>query len=107
MLRVTIIAQNATQTVLALDGWLTGEEVRLLEHEGRRWLDQGHQLVLDLDGVRSIDQAGMALLEGWSRTGVLLRGGSLYVRALLQSRGLSPQPEPPDAGSCAGQGHRP
>lgn len=98
MLRVTTIAQTPTQIVLAVDGWLTGEEVRLLEHEAHPWLGQAHQLVLDLDGVRSIDQAGMALLAGWSRAGVVLRGGSLYVRALLQSRGLLPAPDHSSAG---------
>lgn len=95
MLRLTIIAQSSTQAVVALDGWLSGEEVSSLAQEGQRWLDQGQQLVLDLDGVRSVDQAGLALLGAWCGTGVVLRGGSLYVRALLQSRGLSPEPDRP------------
>jgi len=45
--------------------------------------------VLDLDGVRFIDREVTELLRTWIADGLVLRGGSIFVRLLLRKRGLS------------------
>ena len=88
MLRLTIISQSAEEIVLQADGWITGTYVELLERELRRYLQEAERLVLDLQGVRSVDRAGIALLRAWTDADLTLRGGSLFVRTVLQEHGL-------------------
>jgi ABC-type transporter Mla MlaB component len=88
VLRLTVISQSAEEVVLQADGWVIGAYIELLEGEIRRYLQEAERLVLDLQGVRSIDRAGIALLREWMNTGLTLRGGSLFVRTLLQEHGL-------------------
>ena len=94
MLRITRVSPNPAEVVLKVEGSLAGQEVALLEQEGRPWLGQTG-LRLDLDGVQFIDEDGLELLMNWAGKGVGLCGGSLYVRTLLltlsgTSPGLSP-----------------
>ena len=88
MVRLTFVSQTAEESVLKLDGWLEGTDVELLEREGTDFLKHSRSLVLDLTGVRSIDQSKIALLQTWSRDRVSLCGGSLFVRTLLKAHGL-------------------
>jgi ABC-type transporter Mla MlaB component len=50
---------------------------------------EAKHLVLDLQGVRSIDRAGVALLKCWTQDGVALRRPSPFVQALLETQGLA------------------
>lgn len=75
--------------MLKIEGWICGNDVAVLEQEGQHRFRDRARLVLDLDGVKLIDAAGIDLLQRWSRRGLLLRGGSAYVRALLETSGLS------------------
>lgn len=98
MLRMAVVPQNPQQVVLALYGKIAGSDVALLRREGERHLKPGVRLNLELDGVQFIDEAGMALLRQWVGQNAVLRGGSLFLRALLASEGLKsdggvPQPE--------------
>ena len=88
MLRITMVSQTSEETVLKVEGWLSGEEVALLEQEGTGWLQKAKRLVLDLKGVKSIDEAGITLLQRWSGEALVLRGASSFVRALLRFHGL-------------------
>jgi anti-anti-sigma regulatory factor len=88
MLRIMTVSQSPEEVVLQVDGWLVGEEVDLLEQEGVQVLGQDRQLVLELQGVRFIDEAGIALLQGWSSQGLVLQGGS-FIQALLKTHGLA------------------
>lgn len=88
MLRISVTSQTPTEVVLKLEGWMVREAVGLLQQEGRRWLDQGRRLVLELDGVCFIDRAGLELLVGWTGSRLVLRGGSPFVGAQLHSRQL-------------------
>ena len=88
-LRITVVEESPEQAVLRLEGWVSGEGVGVLEAEGRMRLDRRQTLVLDLDGVHFIDEAGLDLLEGWAAGRLELRGGSLFIRTQLAGRGLA------------------
>jgi ABC-type transporter Mla MlaB component len=90
MLRMSVTAQSPQQVVLALYGKIAGADVRLLRQEGERHLEQDARVTLELDGVQFIDDAGLALLRQWVDREVVLRGGSVFLRALLAAEGLEP-----------------
>lgn len=89
MLRLTVVSQTCEEVVLKVEGWVSGENVALLEEESTRLLREAERLVLDLDGVQFIDREGIALLKRWSGKRLELRGGSLFVRGLLEEHGLA------------------
>jgi anti-anti-sigma factor len=93
VLRVTVVSQGKEEIVLKVEGWVSEENVALLEQEGTRWLQEAGRLVLDLAGVQFIDQKGVALLQGWSGKRLVLCGGSAFVRALLAANGLGQRQE--------------
>jgi len=89
MLRLTVISQTKEEAVLKVEGWVSGADVALLREEGTRLLRETERLVLDLDGVQFIDREGIALLKPWSGKRLELRGGSLFIRGLLEEHGLA------------------
>ena len=89
MLRLTVTSQSAKEGVLVVDGWVAGKEVALLEQEGTRLLQEAERLVLELRDVRFIDRAGIELLQRWTGERLVLRGGSPFVRMLLERHGLA------------------
>ena len=95
MLRIDLITQSGSQAELRVEGWIAGEGVALLAVEVSRHLQEKEKLVLDLKGVDFIDEAGIALLAGWPAEQLELRGGSVYLRMLLDRRGLGRGPQPP------------
>ena len=88
MVRLTVISQTKEDTVLKVEGWVSGADVELLEGEIMRLLGESDRLVLDLRGVRFIDQGGIALLKRWSGDRLVLRGLSLFLRTVLEEEGL-------------------
>ncbi len=88
MLRITEMSCTCEEAVLKVEGWVTGRGAVLLAEEGARRLQLAPLLVLDLEGVQFIDTAGIGVLKRWSGNGLVLRGGSLFVRALLRQHGL-------------------
>ena len=89
MLRLTLTTHNDDASVLQVDGRVAGDAVTLLEEEGRRWLQQGRRLILDLSGVRTIDPEAVELLKRWTGDGVRLSGASPFIEQLLLAHGLS------------------
>ena len=89
MLRLTVKSQTPEEAVLQVDGWVSGAEMDVLEQEGTRLLQESQRLVLDLKGVKSIDRAGIELLKRWSRSRLVLRGASPFLRKLLEEYGLA------------------
>lgn len=85
---ILTVQQNPEETVLIPYGRLAGPEVQLLAQEGQPHLAQAGTLTLDLDGIRFIDDAGVALLQRWLGQGLVLRGGSPFLKALLVAAGL-------------------
>ncbi len=88
MLRLTVISRSTEEIVLQADGWVAGAYVDLLEREIRCHFEETEGLVLDLRGVRFIDRAGIDVLRECMGVGLALRGGSLFVRTLLEEYGL-------------------
>lgn len=88
MVRLTVVTQTPEKVVVKVEGWVSGADVALLSEEGTRLLQESERLLLDLNGVRFIDREGVALLQRWSKEGAVLRGGSLFVRGLLEKHGL-------------------
>ena len=89
MIRLIIRSQTPEEAVLEVHGWVSGGNVPILEQEGVRLLGESQRLVLDLKGVQFIDEEGMGVLRRWVSEGVVLRGGSLFVRMLLEAHGLA------------------
>jgi ABC-type transporter Mla MlaB component len=88
MLRITLVAQTADEVLLKLEGWIEPEDVVVLEQEGTRWLGQQKRLVLDMAQVKSIDRAGLQLLQGWAGERLEVQHSSPYVHELLQTYGV-------------------
>lgn len=88
MLRLTVTEHSTEETVLAVDGWVAGEDVDVLAEEGGRWLSRARHLVLDLRQLRGIDPPGIALLKSWRADRLALCNGSPFVTALLEAHGL-------------------
>jgi anti-anti-sigma regulatory factor len=88
MLHVTVQAQRQEETVLGVQGWIAGISVSLLEQAVEGHQQAGQRLVLELSAVRFVDEAGLALLRRWTGEGIALRGGSPFVRKLLEIHGL-------------------
>ena len=89
MVRLTVISQTKEEVVLKVEGWVSGENVALVEEEGTRLLQEAERLVLDLKGVKFIDREGIALLKRWSGDRLVLRGPSPFVCTLLEQHGLA------------------
>lgn len=89
MMRLTVIVQTREEAVLRVEGWVAGPDVNLLETEGTCLLQQTRRLVLELQGVRFFDRAGIALLQRWSGPRLVLRGASPFVQVLLTQHGLA------------------
>ena len=88
MIRITVVSQSGEEVVLKVEGWVSDENVRALEEEGERWLGEVGRVVLDLSGVRFIDDAGIALLQRWQGDRSVLRGASPFVHAVLAAHEL-------------------
>lgn len=88
MLRLTPTSITPDQVVLKVEGWIADQGVGVLAQEVERLLDQSGNLVLDLRGVRFIDQEGLALFGRWPRDRVRWGQASGFVEALLEAYGL-------------------
>jgi len=88
MLRLTVKSQTPEEMVLQVDGWVSEAETDVLEKEGTRLLQESELLVLDLKGLRFIDEAGIEILKQWSRGRLVLRGASPFLHKLLEEYGL-------------------
>jgi anti-anti-sigma regulatory factor len=89
MLRLTLVRQTGKESVVKVEGWLSGPNVSLLKAEFNRLLGQSPRLVLELTGIRHIDGAGLDVLQGWWGQRLALRGVPGFVAALLGQRGLT------------------
>ena len=87
MLRLTLSCHSCEESVLQIDGWITGPQGALVQTEIVRLLEQTQHLILDLKGVRFLDEAGAAHLRHWSGERVTLHHVPPFIRALLDRPG--------------------
>ncbi|MFA6109898.1 MAG: STAS domain-containing protein [Candidatus Latescibacterota bacterium] len=87
MLRIDLVSASEAEVVLKVGGALAEQGVGVLGEAVQAQWRPNQRLVLDLAEVDFVDPAGLALLQTWSDQGLELRGASLYVRFLLQTRG--------------------
>ncbi len=83
MLQITPTANTATWATLSVEGLIVAEWVQVLQRECRQRMDSGCSVVLDLDGVSSIDYAGVLMLRALPRSHVEIVNASPLIRALL------------------------
>ena len=83
MLKITHIAQDATQITLKLEGRLVGQWVTALKSECERYLARRSTILLDLSGVSFVDTQGLTTLKALRGQGVELISCSLFVAGLL------------------------
>ena len=88
MLRITLVSQGDETTTLHLAGRVADDAVDILAAEGHRHLQDTQLLVLNLVEVKFIDEAGLALLQGWAGPRLVLRGASAYLSTVLAASGL-------------------
>ena len=88
MLRLSTLSQSPKEAVVAVYGRIAGPDIALLEREVEVWLERTEPLVLDLEGVRFIDEAGAGKLRRWIDQGMTLHDGSPFLRAQLQEYDL-------------------
>lgn len=90
MLRITP-RYRYHEIVLVLYGKLIHPTVPIMEKEIRHHLARSSCLVLELDGLLFVDEDGLALLRQLIGRGLILRGGSPFVQALLAAEGMEVQ----------------
>ena len=83
MLRISIKSQTPAQMVLQVEGALAGADVSVLERELRLRPRESCRLVLDMTGVKHIDEAGLSLLRRWTGRLGAIRAASPFMKALL------------------------
>jgi ABC-type transporter Mla MlaB component len=83
-LRVTRLDRGLRESVLALEGRLTGRELPELARSCQSCLRECRQLALDLSGLRFADGDSARALLSLRQRGVDLRGASGFVLELLQ-----------------------
>ena len=83
MIRITVLKQNQEEVVLKVEGWLVGQDTKILEEEGTRWLTNTQRLILDTCDIRRIDQTGLALLKDWQSKGLAVNNASNTIKMLL------------------------
>ena len=88
MLRLIASSSRTGEAVVALHGEICDESLPLLSGEVARPREHGQRLVLELADVRSITPSGLEALRRWVAEGMQLRGGSVFIRALLTAHGI-------------------
>ena len=83
MLRISIRSQTPAETVLQVEGALAGSDVGVLDRELGHLPCESTRLVLDMTGVKHIDEAGLSLLRRWTGRLGAIRAESPFIKALL------------------------
>ena len=88
MIHIEVQEQSSRRVVVKVEGRLTEDQVSVLEAEGERLLEESAYLVLEVAGLRFVDDGGIELLRRWSDGRMSLRGASPFIDALLTQRGV-------------------
>ena len=96
MLRITPLCREAEKTVLKVEGRIAGRDADLLDRELSCAFRETPCVVLDVDGIRFVDRLGIEVLQRWSEKHLVFRGGSAFVRVVLETYGLNGRQEGDD-----------
>ena len=84
MMRIEVRSQTAQAVVLRVEGWVDNPAlVRVLREEVDCWLEQGRWVVLELEGLRGLCPAGLALVHSWQDQPVELRRMPVFIGSLI------------------------
>jgi len=84
MLKITRVASTNDESVLQLDGRVSGQWVELLRQSAESVLQEGMRLILDLQNICFIDCEGVALIKALIRRGVRQVNAPLFVAEQLR-----------------------
>ena len=85
MMRIEVRSQTAQEVVLRVEGWADSPAlVRVLREEVDCWLEQGRQVVLDLEGLKALSPEGLALVHSWQEKPVELRRMPRLIASLIE-----------------------
>ena len=93
MLRITTFHEPGSATVFKLEGKLLEPWVEELHEACRKMPENSHRAILDLSGISYVDLAGSIALRNLNRGGMILRGCSPLVTALLRENIDTPRPD--------------
>lgn len=84
-MRIEVRSQTAQAVVLRLEGWVDNPVlVRVLREEVECWLEQGRRVVLELEGLKALSPAGLALVHSWQGRPVELRRMPVFIGSLIE-----------------------
>lgn len=85
MMRLEVRSQTEGEVVLRVGGWVDNPAlVRVLREEVDCWLEQGRRVVLDLEKLRGLCPAGLALIHSWHGKPVELRRMPMLIASLVE-----------------------
>ena len=88
MMRIEVRSQTGQEVVLRVEGWVDNPAlVRVLREEVDTWLEQGRRVVLDLEQLRGLSPAGLALVHSWQGRPVELRRLPRLIASLVELLG--------------------
>ena len=97
MMRIEVRSQTEREVVLKVAGWVDNPAlVRVLREEVDGWLEQGRRVVLELEGLKGLCPAGLALVHSWQGRPVELRRLPRLIASLIElMEGRQGPPEQP------------
>ena len=97
MMRIEVWSQTEGEVVLRVEGWVDNPAlVQVLREEVDGWLEQGKQVVLELEGLKALSVAGLALVHSWQGRPVELRRLPRLIASLIELlHGPQPAQEQP------------
>ena len=96
-MRIEVRSQTEAEVVLKVGGWVGNPAlVRVLWEEVEDWLEQGRRVVLELEGLKGLCPAGLALVHSWQERPVELRRVPRLIASLIELlHGPQPAQEQP------------
>ena len=79
MLKITRVGTSDQEITLELAGRVTGQWVELLRESAEWVLEEGTELILDLENIGFIDCEGLVLIKNLMKRGVRLGNVPMFV----------------------------
>ncbi len=96
MLKITTIPGNGEVVRLRIEGRVAGDAIGEVQAACGQALAGGHDLLVDVSGVRFVDRVGVDVLHGLVERGALLVGCSPFLDELLRAKKTAAPAGQPD-----------